>query len=195
MAAAATDRWSPISIGWSFGDGASGAGDAVSHAFGAAGAFTVTATATDGVGNAASATRSILISPAPPPPKKRVTSRVRATWGVSGRRIFLLRLSASSVPKGGKLELRCKGKKCPFKKRSSKKRRSGRITLFKEVKAKKAATQKKRRFRAKQTLQVRITARDHIGKVVRYKLKKGRIPSGKTLCLPIGSSKPRSRCP
>jgi hypothetical protein len=113
---------------------------------------------------------------------------------VSGKRIFLLRLSAPTVPKGGKLELRCKGKKCPYKKRSSKKRRSGGITLFKEIKAKKAATKKKRSFRAKQTLEVRITAKGFIGKVVRYKLKKGKIPSGKTLCLPVGKNKPRNRC-
>jgi hypothetical protein len=194
MAAAATDRWSPVSISWSFGDGTNGAGDAVSHAFGGAGAFTVTATATDAVGNATSADRSVLVSAAPPPPEKRITSKVRVTWGVSGKRIFLLRLSASNVPKGGKLQLRCNGKKCPYKKRGSKKRRSGRITLFKEIKAKKAATKKKRSFRAGQTLQVRITAKGYIGKVVKYKLKKGKIPSGKTLCLPIGKSKPRSRC-
>jgi hypothetical protein len=195
MAAAATDRWSPVSVTWNFGDGTSGTGGAVTHAFGAAGAFNVTVTATDGAGNAAGATRPIVISPAPPPPKKRITSKVRVTWGVSGRKIFLLRLSAGNVPKGGKLELRCKGKKCPFKRRSSKKRRGGSITLFKEIKAAKVAGKNARRFRAKQTLQVRITAPTYIGKVVRYKLKKGKIPSGKTLCLPVGAKKPRSRCP
>lgn len=194
MAAAATDRWSPVSLSWNFGDGTTGSSGAVTHAFGAAGAFNVTVTATDGVGNASTATRPIAISPAPVPPKKRITSKIRVTWGVSGKRIFLLRLSAGNVPKGGKLELRCSGKKCPFKRRSSKKRRSGRITLFKEIKASKVAGKRARAFRAKQRLEVRITAPGYIGKVVRYKLKKGKIPSGKTLCLPVGAKKPRSRC-
>ena len=67
MAAAATDRWSGTSLSWSFGDGAGAAGGAVTHAFGSAGAFNVTVTATDGVGNATSATRPIAITPAPPP--------------------------------------------------------------------------------------------------------------------------------
>ena len=37
---------------------------------------------------------------------------------------------------------------------------------------------KKRTFHAGQTLQVRITKKGYIGKVVRYKLQKGKIPSG-----------------
>ena len=52
MAAAATDRVSPVSMSWSFGDGGIATGGAVAHAFGAPGAFTVTATATDAAGNA-----------------------------------------------------------------------------------------------------------------------------------------------
>jgi putative metal-binding protein/hemolysin type calcium-binding protein len=133
----------------------------------------------------------------PVPPQKRITSKVRATWGVSGKRIFLLRLTVSGVPKGGKVELRCsksKGGKCPFKRSGSKKRRRGTITLFNEVSASKVQRMKLRRFRAGQQLELRITAKGFIGKVVRYKLKKGKIPSGQTLCLPVGQKKPRARC-
>ncbi len=39
-----------------------------------------------------------------------------------------------------------------------------------------------------------MTAPGHIGKVVRFKLAKGRIPKGKVLCLPPGGKKPRQRC-
>jgi hypothetical protein len=53
---------------------------------------------------------------------------------------------------------------------------------------------KKRSFRARQRLEVRITAKGHIGKVVRYKLKTGKIPTGKERCLPVGAKKPRKRC-
>jgi hypothetical protein len=133
--------------------------------------------------------------PPPPPPTPRIKSPVRVTWGVSGKRIFLLRLKITKVPKGGKAELRCgKAKKCPFKRKSSKKRRGGAITLFKEIKASQIAGKKQRAFRAGQRLELRITAPGFIGKVVRYELKKSKIPSGKELCLPLGAKKPRNRC-
>jgi Ca2+-binding RTX toxin-like protein len=128
------------------------------------------------------------------PPPERITSPVRVTWGVSGKRIYLLRLKVTRVPKGGKVQLRCKGKKCPYKRKASKKRRKAAITLFKAVKPSKVVGKKKRSFRARQRLEVRITAKDYIGKVVRYKLKKGKIPNGKELCLPVGAKKPRKRC-
>ena len=38
---------------------------------------------------------------------------------------------------------------------------------------------RQRTFRAGQRLELRITKKGYIGKVVRYKLKKGKIPSGK----------------
>ena len=49
FSATARDRWSPVTLRWSFGDGTSATGGAVSHAFGAAGAFGVTVTAADAV--------------------------------------------------------------------------------------------------------------------------------------------------
>ena len=50
---------------------------------------------------------------------------------------------------------------------------------------------KSRRFRAGQTLQLRITAPGFTGKVVKYKLKRRKQPVGKVLCLPEGAKKPR----
>jgi hypothetical protein len=163
----------------------------VTHAFGRAGAFNVTVTATDGVGNATSATKPVLVAAAR---EKRITSPVRVTWGVSGKRIFLLRLNVTRVPKKTTVQLRCSGKQCPFKRKSSKRRRKGTITLFKEIKASKVVGKKQRSFRAGQRLELRITAAGYIGKVLRYQLKKSKIPSGKELCLPVGAKKPRKRC-
>jgi hypothetical protein len=195
MAAAASDRLTPASINWTFGDGTTGVGGALSHVFGSAGAFNVSVTATDAVGNATTQTHPVLVAKKPP---KRIRSKVRVTWGVAGKRIFLLRMQIVKAPKRTKAELRCadkkKGPQCPFKRVSSKKRKKGTITLFKEVKAKNVIGKKKRSFHAGQTLQVRITKKGFIGKVVRYKLEKGRIPSGKDLCLPPGKKKPRKRC-
>jgi hypothetical protein len=50
----------------------------------------------------------------------------------------------------------------------------------------------RRRFRAGQTLEVRITAPEHIGKVVRYRLRRGRIPDGRPLCLRPGARRPHT---
>ena len=57
--------------------------------------------------------------------------------------------------------------------------------------ARKVVKQRNRRFRAGQTVQLRITAPGYIGKVVRWKLKRGKQPVGKVLCLPEGARKPR----
>ena len=194
MAATASDRLSSPAITWSFGDGATAFGPAVSHAYGAAGAFSVTVTATDAAGNASSAARSVVILAPQPAGPRVIRSPVRVLWGVDRKRIYLLRMKALDVPRGGKVELRCKGRKCPYKRKSSKKRRKGDITLFKEIKPRKVVGKKQRTFRAGQTLQLRITAPNHIGKVVKYRLRKGRIPSGQPLCLRPGAKKPRRTC-
>ena len=161
MTAAASDRWSPVSVRWGFGDGATAAGGAVSHVFGAPGAFGVAATATDATGNATTATRSLLVGAPPTPPAAAPTPRidtpVQTLWGVAGKRLFLLRLKATRVPRGTKLALRCKGDRCP-EDRSSTKRRGGGITLFKALPAKQAAKAGARGFRAGQRLDVRVTA-------------------------------------
>ena len=134
---------------------------------------------------------------APPPivvpQTPRIDSNVSATWGVSGRKIYLLRLKATRVPARAKLQLRCSGKRCPFKRKSSKRVRKNAITLYKEIETAQVVGKRRRTFRAGQKLQVRITAPGFIGKVVKYKLRKGRIPVGRKLCLPLGASKP-ARC-
>ena len=66
MAAAASDRVSPVSLSWSFGDGGIATGGAVAHAYGAPGAYTVTTTATDAAGNRTSQTHPVLIAANPP---------------------------------------------------------------------------------------------------------------------------------
>ena len=158
----------------------------------------MTVTATDGAGNATSATRPVLVAAAAaPPPPRRITSPVRVTWGVSGRKLFLLRLGVSRVPKGARAELRCArrgARKCPFRRRSSRKIRKGAITLFREVKASRVRGKENRAFRAGQRLELRITAKGFVGKVVRYDLKKSKIPSGRNLCLPEGAKRARKRC-
>jgi len=56
-----SDTWSPVSVNWALGDGADAAGAGVEHAYAAPGAFTATATALDGAGNAASQSGEVLV--------------------------------------------------------------------------------------------------------------------------------------
>ena len=65
--ATATDRWSPVTLSWNFGDGTTATGGAVAHAFRAAGVFDVTVTAADAVGNTTSRTRRLQALPAAAP--------------------------------------------------------------------------------------------------------------------------------
>ena len=153
--------WSPVSLGWNFGDGTAAAGGAVTHAFGSAGAFGVTVTATDGVGNASSASRSILITPGPPPPgPPRIRSKVRVTWGVSGKKLFLLRLKVTTsrgAARSSSAATSARARSARSRARARRSAASGDITLFKEVKVSKVRGKKQRKFRAGQ----RLDLRDH----------------------------------
>ena len=62
MAATISDRWTASQVTWSFGDGGTANGTNVSHAYAAAGVYTLRVTATDAVGNAATVTRAVQIT-------------------------------------------------------------------------------------------------------------------------------------
>jgi hypothetical protein len=188
MAAAAFDRMTPVGLHWDFGDGTAADGPGVSHAYGAAGSFGVTLTATDGAGNRSSATRNVLVTQAPPPP--RIDATVQNSWGRLGKNFFLLRLKIIAPPAGSAAQIRCKGRKCPFQSRRFTKFKKGNIVMYKLLSPRKAVKKRNRHFRAKQVVQVRVTAPGYIGKVVKFKLKRGKNPVGKVLCLPPGAAKP-----
>ncbi len=67
MSAIASDAWQATNVtGWQFGDGATGEGTHVQHAYAAAGTYTVTVTAEDSLGNASGVTRTVEVGPALP---------------------------------------------------------------------------------------------------------------------------------
>lgn len=69
VSASVFDTFSAVSTKWDFGDGTTAEGTAVGHSYGVAGTYTVKVTATDAVGNATSAERTIQVaSPASAPP-------------------------------------------------------------------------------------------------------------------------------
>jgi PKD repeat protein len=88
----AKDAWSPVTVTWDFGDGATATGNAVTHVYSNTGTKTVTVTATDAVGNSTSQTRAISVTPRPgegpgggtPKPLALTASVVKQPW----RKIF-----------------------------------------------------------------------------------------------------------
>jgi hypothetical protein len=181
MSAAATDRYSGATISWDFGDGTSASGPSVTHTYAQRLGFIVTVRAADGAGNTTTETRPVQVGK-----PRRIRSVVSSLWSFSGSRFTLIKLLVKRAPKGARAEVRCSGPGCPFKRKKGK-RRHGNVDLRKAV-------SRKNHFRAGQTVEVRITKSGFIGKVVRYKLKAGKLPAGRTLCLPLGKTKPRRRC-
>ena len=86
-------------------------------------------------------------------------------------------------PKGAKVSVTCSGKLCPFRKAKTR-------TLGK----------KKLRLRSLQSfygsgavIKVRVTKKGLVGKYTEVRIRKGRAPARKDLCLQPGASKP-SKC-
>lgn len=81
------DAWSGPASSWSFGDDTADAiGTSVSHAFANAGTYAVTVTASDGVGNATAATRTIAVTkPDHRPPTITGLRLTRARFAIASR--------------------------------------------------------------------------------------------------------------
>ena len=121
--------------------------------------------------------------------RRRVHGRVATLWSVLGSELTVTKFDALGLTKRTKVQLRCVGSGCPFKRVKAKgKPRRGKLNLLKSLSA------GQRVFRAGQTLEVRMTARNLNGTVVRYKLKSGKLPVGQPLCLAPGAKKPTRRC-
>ena len=225
----AVDDWTPVRLRWLFGDGGVADGSAPAHRYAAVGTYTITLVATDAVGNASSALRSIRIVP---PDRDRDTfpegqdcndfnakirpgaieikgnrvdencdgrkepfdaNRARSTagWSVLGGRLLLLQLDLTRAVRGTKVQVRCRGRRCPFSRTKTRRVRRAKTNLLKVLKL---TPERKRQFRAGQTLEVWIRTSGYLGKVTRYKLKANAIPNSRDLCLAPGSRRPVKRC-
>jgi Putative metal-binding motif len=115
-----------------------------------------------------------------------LTPRIAIRWSVRGARVRIEKLLVRRVPSGGTVEFRCAGRNCPVRRKTGSRPRRGRVNLLSAIGTQRA------RFRAGQTLAVRVTASDRIGKVVRYRLRKGKTPTPRVLCLRPGEPAPRA---
>ncbi|WP_028067872.1 putative metal-binding motif-containing protein [Solirubrobacter soli] len=116
-----------------------------------------------------------------------IVANVSTNFHVSGTRVRIDRLLITSGSPGLSVELRCSGPRCPVKRKAVTAPSGGRLNVLRAIKRYRG------RFRAGQTIEVRVTAPDKIGKVIRYPLKRGRTPIARTLCLAPGATKP-TRC-
>jgi Ig domain of plant-specific actin-binding protein len=87
------------------------------------------------------------------------------------------------APRGTLATIRCRGRGCPFR--------------LRRVRLRKARTRVhslERRLRAGVRIEVSVTKAGFIGKFSRFRVRRGRVPSKKELCLRPGARRP-SRCP
>jgi putative metal-binding protein len=116
-----------------------------------------------------------------------ITSDVSSGWKVLGARFTIRKLRVRGLPAGARVEFRCRGRRCPVRRVNAGRPRGGRVNVLARLRRVRS------RFRARQTLEVRITAPNRIGKVVRYKLRRRTLPDGRVFCLQPGAMKP-TRC-
>jgi hypothetical protein len=114
---------------------------------------------------------------------KRMPATVSARWSESGSR--LERLRVSRLPAGATVSVDCAGRGCPLRDRTLRRSRGGSVDLLGRVTPS---------FRAGQALAVQVQAHGYDGKLVRWRVRAGRIPHPVTRCVPLGNVRPRPRC-
>jgi hypothetical protein len=119
-------------------------------------------------------------------PFPRVTSTLLSRFDIFRRFVTFTRLRLAPLPAGATVEVRCRGKGCPYKKRSRRfDRRAARRDLLGRFDLGDA------RLKPGAVLQVRILLPGHVGKVVRFKVRKPpKAPVSRQRCLPPGATKP-----
>lgn len=137
------DAFDPVTYRWNLGDGVLSTGAQITHTYGAPGAFTVTATATNLLGRSASAAATVGIAPAPvaPLPPVPPVPPVRPREPTLELRDGTLRLRSLAVKRAKK------AKTCPTRARltiSTRVRvRSGKRTVTRTISSNRNVTVKK----------------------------------------------------
>ena len=150
--------------------------------FGAAGSHPVGLLVTDRDGAANVATVAIAVRERPPDAINPFpVVRIVGSFGDEGIRIEQLVINA---PDGARVEIRCRGGGCPFKKLIRKSRpQTVRVRRF-----------ARRTLRPGAVVQVWVTRPGEIGKYTRLRIRKGKRPTRVDRCLMPGSKKP-TPCP
>jgi hypothetical protein len=125
--------------------------------------------------------------PSPPgaPPPGYLSATVGHSWVVYRRATRLKRLRVRGAPTGATIQVSCLVRRCRLRRSTVTANARGAATLTRLF--------RRRWMRVKTVVEVRITAPNSIGKVVRLPVKRRRIPVARTLCLPPGVTEPQ-RC-
>jgi putative metal-binding protein len=115
----------------------------------------------------------------------RITAGVTNLWSVTRRATRIVTLRVRDAPPGAAIRVTCRERKCKFRRHTTTAGPNGSAKLTRMF--------KRKRLRRGAVLEVRITAPNAIGKVVRYRIRRGKIPRARTLCLPPGARRP-ARC-
>ncbi|MBO9531504.1 MAG: putative metal-binding motif-containing protein [Solirubrobacteraceae bacterium] len=117
----------------------------------------------------------------------KVVALVRNKFTLAGKRssprVELLRVV--DAPAGARVDVLCAGKRCPFKQRVRTTDANGEVSLTKLF---------KKRLQPGITLDVMISRPNTIAKVSRFVIRRGVIPSSRSMCVPLNGSKPQKRC-
>jgi hypothetical protein len=110
----------------------------------------------------------------------RLFAVVSSSWSVTRRGARARRLTVREAPPGAQVTVLCRGSRsCPFRRRELAVNGEGTVVLRRLF---------PHRLRPGTGLEIHITASNMIGRVVRYRVKRGEVPVGRTLCLPPGAS-------
>jgi Ca2+-binding RTX toxin-like protein len=119
----------------------------------------------------------------------RVLSPVQSTFTTRGGTTRVLRLRVLAVPEGARIRLLCRGGANRGCFRGVKRFGAPNGANVKNIRG----PLRKRRLRPRARIEVRILDEDSIGKVVRFTVRRGKLPRSRTLCLEPGQSEP-GRC-
>jgi Putative metal-binding motif len=117
----------------------------------------------------------------------KVVALVRSKFSLASRRSSpkVNLLQVKDAPPGAQVDVLCHGRHCPFKQRTRAIGAKGSVSLTKLF---------RKRLSPGITLDIVVSRPNTIAKVSRYVIRRGKIPGQRSLCLPLGATKPQKSC-
>ncbi len=191
LVSTSTDAGSPITaLAWALGPGAPfAAGEGVlTTSFAKAGTYQIRLRVSNAAGLSSVATETLVVS-APPATLMQPFPVVRIA-GSENRRGTKVALLTVEAPPGASVQVRCRGRGCPARRRSVRTLSAPgaggtAVVTFRSF---------ERLLRAGAVLEVRVSKAAEIGKYTRFTVRRGRLPTRIDECLSPDGSQP-IRCP
>jgi hypothetical protein len=115
----------------------------------------------------------------------RMNAKLAVRWKATKRNTKVVKLIATGLRKGDRIQLTCAGKGCAFK-RQTVKAKSSKVDMLRLF--------KKRALNPNAVITIRVTRPGAIGQVVKFTMRKAKSPRRTNLCVPLGSGNARARC-